>query len=140
MAGRRRKSNAEKRLEGTARADRYRPHLELPPAEDLTPPASLNGPEAVKGWRRIVDALAPAGIISAADVLILVHLCNLHGRCIRLWRAGESPTAAELTQVRMMLGEFGLTPATRSKVARAKGQPTDADPAEEFFTGPRLAE
>lgn len=123
-----RKPQRLKVLEGTARPDRDYGEPELPEAEDLSAPDWLVGPDAVGEWDRLTAVLGSVRVLSEGDRTALGHLCNLHGRCVRLWRAGEAPTAAELTQLRLYFTEFGLTPASRSKA----GQIGEAESANAF--------
>lgn len=122
------KPNALKLLQGTDRPDRTRVEVDLPLARDLSAPDTLVSPEAIKTWKRLVGILEPVRMLSDGDLIALEQLCNLHGECVSLWRAGRGgPTAAQLTQLRLLLVEFGLTPASRSKAAPlpgdAKGNP-----------------
>lgn len=128
----RRKPQIVKESEGTARADRDYGEPPLPIADAFEPPDWLNGPDAVELWDHLTGILGPARVLSEGDLTALGHLSNLHGRCVRLWRAGESPTAAELTQLRLYFSEFGMTPASRSKASQID-QPDSGDPAEAFF-------
>lgn len=112
-----RKPNRLKVLQGTDRPDRMHPEPDVPEASDFSPPDWLNGTDATELWAHLTGMLGGVKVLSEGDLTALGHLCNLHGRCVRLWRAGESPTAAELTQLRLLFSEFGLTPASRSKAS-----------------------
>ena len=127
-----RKPTALKVLEGTDRKDRTNPaEPRFLPAEEADAPDWLNGPEAVTEWYRIRDVLESQRVLTQADLTTLGHLCNLHGKCVEKWRLGSQPTAAELTQLRMFYVEFGLTPASRSKVSSA-GPKDEGNPFEEL--------
>lgn len=128
-----RKPTRLKVLEGTDRPDRAHPEPDIPEASDLSAPDWLNGPDAADLWTKLAGLLGKVRVLSEGDLDALGHLCNLHGRCVRLWRAGESPTAAELTQLRMLFGEFGLTPATRSKAGQL-GKEHDENPFNKLNT------
>lgn len=122
-----RKPTALKLLEGTARPDRARVEAELPEASDTSPPDWLTTDEARAEWARVVALLTPVRVLSAGDLSALGHLCQLHGECVRLWREGAGgPTAAQLTQLRLYWGEFGLTPASRSKAGVLGGEKKSA--------------
>ena len=108
-------SNKMKLLKGTARKDREREPLEFPPAETHQPPDWLVGPEAVTEWNEKVALLAAAGTLTKAGLSTLGHYCNLHAAAVRQWRAGLSPTAADLTQLRLFATEFQFTPASQLK-------------------------
>ena len=116
----RRTSNRMKVLTGTDRADRMHDEPDLPIAEEFEPPEWLSSPAARQEWDRLVGLLSPARILTEGDLSALGHLCNLHGACVKLYQAGMAPTAAQLTQLRLLLGEFGLTPASRSNAGVAE--------------------
>ena len=134
-----RKPKALKKLEGTDRPDRdYGGEPEFPEATSLDPPSSLISPAAEQLWSKLVGLLKPVGVISEGDLEPLLHLCNLHGQCTRLWESGMSPTAAQLTQLRMFFREFGLTPGSRSMTTQLGGK--SDDPAAKYFTGRKAIE
>ena len=114
-----RKPRALKVLQGTNRPSRDRPEPEFPPADDVQQPDWLSSPDAVAEWKRLVPLLKATRVLTQGDLTTLGHLCNLHGDCVKLYRAGLSPLAAQLTQLRLYLAEFGLTPASRAKAAPA---------------------
>jgi len=112
----RRKPHVLKVLQGTDQPCRRRPEPEFPVATNGDPPEWLNDPEAVKEWRRIVGLLMPTRVLTEGDLTILGHMCNLHADCVASWGSKKDrPTAAYLTQLRVMYEAFGLTPASRSK-------------------------
>lgn len=113
-----RKPTDLKVLQGTDRPDRANPdEPKYEATSGSAPPDWLDGPEAVKEWGRIVAILEEHRVLTAADLSALGHLCNLHAVCVKKTRLGGGPTAAELTQLRLFYTEFGLTPASRSKVS-----------------------
>ncbi len=113
---RQRKPHGMKVLHGTDRPDRDKAEPEFPVIEcEIDPPDWLCGPDAVNEWRRIVALLLPTRVLTDGDVTALGHLCNLHHACVTLYRAKLQPHAATLTQLRLYLAEFGMTPASRSK-------------------------
>lgn len=115
-----RKPRALKAIEGTLRPSRDYPEPEYPAPASIDPPDWITGPDAVQEWKRIVGLLLPTRVLTDADLSALGHLCNLHAACVRKYRAGMDPNAADLTQLRLLYGEFTLTPASRSKAAPAK--------------------
>lgn len=118
----RKKSEAQKRLEGTDRPDRAREEAAFPAVEsidDVELPDWLIDPVAVGKWGELVVQLSAAGVLTTADLDELAHYCNLHASHVKLWRASMTPTASETTQRRLLATEFGLTPASRSKPAKA---------------------
>ena len=130
-----RKPRGLKVLAGTIQPCRDKPEPEYPTVQgDIGPPDWLDGVDALNEWNNIVGILQPARVLSVGDLTMLGHLCNAHGRVVKLWRRGMSPTAADLTQLRLMLTEFGLTPASRVK-AGTLGQPASANPFEALKSG-----
>lgn len=134
----RRKTKAQRELEGTMRNDRDYGEPGYPEPQSIEPPDDLIGPDAVKMWEKYTRVLSASRVLSDADLEMLLHLCNLHASILKKWRAGVDPTASMLTQLRLMASEFGLTPASRSK-ANELGEGGKVDPTEKFFAGPKLA-
>lgn len=108
-------------MQGTYRPYRDREEADFPPVTDTEPPDWLIGPEAVAEWHHLLAHLMAANIVTVADLTQLACYCNMLARVIMKWRAGGEPSAAELTQLRLMAGEFGLTPATRSRPLKVAG-------------------
>jgi phage terminase small subunit len=127
-----RRPKAVKQAEGTHRADRDYPEPELPEFDSFEPPHWVKGRKAKTEWRRIVKILHPVGVLTEADTSALGHFCNLHARML-----SEDVTAAMLTQYRLFSQEFGLTPASRSRVGGGTKKPGEEDPTSKFFSGPR---
>ena len=109
-----------------------RPRVRLPQA-----PSHL-GPEAKKEWRRLGRLLVSMGVMTEADAGALALLCTSWARWIeaeeQLRRYGiviKSPSGypiqspylsiarQAMAEVRSLLSEFGLTPASRSRVSAA---------------------
>ena len=66
--------------------------------------------EVESAWREIV-ALCPAGVLADCDIYAVEAAANM----VSQMRAGGADPAT-FAQLRMMLGELGMTPASRSKV------------------------
>lgn len=131
--GNRRKTAAQRKLEGKERPSRDYPEPDLPEFSTLAPPDWVFEDRAVAEWHRVVRIMGAVGVLSEADATVLGHYCNLHGRMVAEM---DEVTAAMLTQFRLYATEFGLTPASRSRVGGGK----KADPNSEFFGGPKLAD
>lgn len=120
------------------------------------PPAHL-APAALEEWRRIAPELATLGLMTRVDRTALAAYCQTYARWIdaenQITEFGtvvkapsgypmQSPYLAiankALQQMKGFLTEFGMTPVSRARVD-SKGPSGDEDPADEFFTGPRLA-
>lgn len=138
-------------IEGTFRPDRVAPYRPRPKVEIPSCPSWL-GREAKREWRRITPHLEKLGLITQVDRSALAAYCQAYHRW---WEAekliaehgltfttpkgyvqqrpevGIANTA--LKQMRMFLTEFGLTPASRTKVSAAPEVPTDTD--REFLFG-----
>lgn len=130
----RRTPNHLKALKGTDRPDRMRDEPEFPAVQDAPEPDWLIGPEAAAEWKDKTKLLADAGVLTEASLTILGHYCNMHASALRKWRAGMEPTAAEMTQLRLMATEFGFTPASKSK-AGGGNRPGEANPFKGLRTG-----
>lgn len=64
-------------------------------------------------WRRIVPPLAERGVLTDLDVDALVLLCVLRAE---FEKDPVAFTSARLGQLRQLLADFGLSPATRARV------------------------
>jgi len=113
--------------------------------------------DAQAEWDRIVPELEQHGLITAVDRAALAAYCAAYSR----WAAAERIIAAEgiltegahggkvkhpavsvANEAMMMIsrfcGEFGLTPASRSRVIGSGGKKKKKDDKADFFT-PKLA-
>jgi len=91
-----------------------------PGALDLTPPAELSA-EAVTQWNRLAPMLAQCGVLKKSDRDVLSHYCVAYVAFYEGVRAGKVNVGL-LGQMRQMLGEMGMTPATRSRIIADKPQ------------------
>jgi P27 family predicted phage terminase small subunit len=118
-----------------------KPPPEIPPCPKL-----LQG-EARREWKRITKTLHALGLLTKIDRAALVAYCQLWGRWIeaedkvRLTGAvievGEngypilnphlSVATKTLDQMKAFLTEFGMTPASRSRIHVAKNAEEDED-------------
>lgn len=138
MAGRKPVPTAIKELKGTARSDRVlRNEAKFPvPERMLRVPSGLNeyGEEL---WRDLGKLLLDAGLFTYGDKIALEMLCMAYGRMKyaneEMQKKGgevlegasgnlyQSPWLNIVNrawdQVKHMLGEFGLTPAERTRVS-----------------------
>lgn len=124
----RRTSNEMKVIRGTDRPDRMRDEPDYPTVDGYPePPYSLRGPIAVKEWDDKIRLLSDAGVLTEAALTTLNAYCNMVADVFQAWEAGAKPTAADLTQLRLMATEFGFTPASRSK-AGGSSKTNDGNP------------
>jgi P27 family predicted phage terminase small subunit len=137
MRGRKPTPTAIKDLRGTTRQDRANPsepQFDVP-ARTPSPPDWLDEP-AAEVWRDLGRMLLNAGLYTVVDKYALAMFCAAAGRWIgaerRLQEEGPILYSAESgnpyqnpwlhvankgwDQMNKMLGEFGLTPAERSRV------------------------
>lgn len=123
----RRTSNKMKALRGTDTRQRVRVEADYPMVEGYPDaPDWLKGPMAVREWDHKARLLTDAGVLTEASLSTLGHYCNMHAAAVQLWDAGMSPSASDMTQLRLMATEFGFTPASRSKAGGASKP--DANP------------
>lgn len=115
-------------LAGTSRPDRETPDA---PEYDLIekfpdPPQHLNA-DGVDMWQRLGPQLVGARTLQVVDLFSLEQLCFAWQRFRQKAKAGMELTAAEDQSLKSLFSEFGLTPASRRKVAaggeKPKGNP-----------------
>lgn len=121
-----RKPTNLKLLAGTSRRDRDKDRHDPFPALDGVPEAPdwLPNAHAVNEFNRLAESLHASRVLSEASVVPLAHLAAIHGKLVQMYSAGAIPTGAMLSQYRALCGDFGLTPATATKVS--PGQPIKA--------------
>ena len=120
-----------------------------PPAVIPTAPAHLD-PVARAEWRRVVRPLAAAGLVTQVDRAALAVYCTAWSRWVdaekKLVEFGSvlaSPTKGfpllspyltiantAMAQMRSFLAEFGMTPASRSRIET--GEPKTGGELERF--------
>jgi P27 family predicted phage terminase small subunit len=135
-AGRPRKPTKLKILEGEPNKDRINYNEPQPPEGDERCPSFLS-PEARKEWKRIVPELKALGLFTTIDRAELAIYCQNWGRyvqaerglkkitnCLHRTEAGNIITspllwvankAADLAHKSLI--EFGMTPASRSRIS-----------------------
>lgn len=130
MAGRKRKPSAIRKLEGNP-GKRPIP-LEPEYANELpAPPAELKG-RGLKEWHRLAPVLLRQRVLTEADWSVFVQYCEATGRYLDLleirdkerdgseeWQRIDRAIDRAVTHLGRARAELGLTPVTRSKVARA---------------------
>lgn len=124
MRGRKPTAPALKVLAGTARPDREVPDA---PEYDLIDdfpeaPQHLN-PDGVEMWRTLGPQLVAARVLQVVDLYSLEQLCFAWQRFRQKAKAGMELTAAEDTSLKSLFSEFGMTPASRRKVASGGEKP-----------------
>ena len=127
----------------------------IPPKGDLTCPDWLED-EAKAEWERLAPSLEAMGVLTTADLMAFAGYCQAYAR----WREAEefisrhgsifqtpsgyvqqvpqvSIAQQNLRIMQSFCSEFGLTPATRSRIIAANGGNDAAsdDPMEQLLKG-----
>ena len=148
-SGRPRKPTALKKPQGNPGKRRLNKHE---PKLPLGIPEMPDGLSAIAQaeWKAIVPLLTNMGVLTPADGKALAAYCS----CYALWMRAEQEIAQygitefgkvnpavrvrsdALRQMKSFLIEFGLTPASRSKLSLSNAR-DNVDPFEAFLEGPR---
>ena len=156
MAGRKRKPEALKRLEGTFRKDRAGNSVELPAGMPVKPEWTLHDPIASELYNQVASHCYSMGVGTAVDSIGFALLADQLSMYLRL-RAlvaadgpiifGEGSNGQEtqkphaalaqmntaFTNIVRMMGEYGMTAAARTKVDASK--PIEVDSFDSFLSG-----
>ena len=88
------------------------PHvLEVP-----DPPVWLTSEIGQDFWRQNAPNLFSQRIMTEPDIASFGHLCQLHGKTCESYFGDKTPNATNINTLRMLFAEFGMTPASRTKV------------------------
>ena len=153
--GRKPKPTAIKVLEGNPGKRPLNENEPIPPKGDITCPDWLE-PEAQREWARLAPALEAMGVLTTADLMAFAGYCQAYAR----WREAEefisqhgvffktpsgyvqqvpqvSIAQQNLRIMQSFCSEFGLTPATRSRIIAANNSESTAsdDPMEKLLKG-----
>lgn len=152
--GRKPKPTALKVLEGNPGKRPLNEHEPVPLKAAIRCPAWLE-PEAKKEWKRLALALEAMGILTTVDISAFAGYCQAYAR----WKEAEefiskhgsifqtpsgyvrqvqqvSIAQQNLKIMQSFCSEFGLTPATRSRIIAGGGSDSDAeDPMEHVLKG-----
>ena len=110
------KPTALKMLQGTAQPCRMNPH-EPEPVGELGPPPDYFDDAEKKAWMDI-SAAVPHGVAFGSDALVV----EIAAKLMAEFRGGEI-SGAKLQVLRGCLAEFGMTPASRSRIVVKKDKP-----------------
>ncbi len=97
---------------------------------DLDAPAELSD-AARPHWERLAPMLVKSGVMRASDRDVLFTYCEAFAGFVAGTRAGKVNVSL-LAQLRQLLGEFGMTPATRSRIIANKA-PDGTEKKNRFF-------
>ena len=153
--GRKPKPTALKVLEGNPGKRPLNEHEPVPPKAAIRCPAWLE-PDAKKEWKRLAPALEAMGILTTVDISAFAGYCQAYAR----WKEAEefiskhgsifqtpsgyvqqvpqvSIAQQNLKIMQSFCSEFGLTPATRSRIIANSGGDDGAadDPMESILKG-----
>ena len=78
--------------------------------------------KAKRSGAGLVDEMTKTGVVTGFDYIGLAALCNMWGEYVEGTQTGEPVSVAHITQMRLYLVEFGLTPSSRSKVHAGNGE------------------
>ena len=151
--GRKPKPTAIKLLEGNPGRRPLNEHEPVPPKATIKCPAWLE-PEAKKEWKRLAPALESMGVLTSVDISAFAGYCQAYAR----WKEAEefisqhgsifqtpsgyvqqvpqvSIAQQNLKIMQSFCTEFGLTPATRSRIAANgnEGKNDDGDMMEQLL-------
>jgi P27 family predicted phage terminase small subunit len=151
MPGRPRTPTNVKMLRGTFRKDRVNAAEPQPEAAIPTCPSFLSK-EAKREWRRLSSELYILGLLTRIDRVALAAYCQAYGRWVEaeqhLTKEGLTTKAQSgyeqpspwlpiankaLEQVRAVGAEFGIGPASRSKVSLTATPPTTSNKLSKYI-------
>jgi phage terminase small subunit len=106
------------------------------PSGPLGDPPDFLTPPQVAIWKEL-EALAPPGVLTNADRIMLEMLCRLLER--ERHPQGSDLKAAERNQAISMLARLGMSPADRAKkqVDNPRGEDQPTDPFSQLAKRPR---
>lgn len=154
IRGRKPKPTAMKVLEGNPGKRPLNEHEPTPPKGTLRCPTWLEA-EAKKEWRRLAPSLEAMGVLTSVDITAFSGYCQAYAR----WKEAEefisqhgsifqtpsgyvqqvpqvSIAQQNLKIMQSFCSEFGLTPATRSRIIANSGEGTDESaPMESLLKG-----
>ena len=154
VRGRKPKPTALKQLEGNPGKRPLNEQEPIPPKGSVRCPNWLE-PEAKKEWKRLAPSLEAMGVLTTADLTAFAGYCQAYAR----WKEAEefitqhgsifqtpsgyvqqvpqvSIAQQNLKIMQSFCSDFGLTPATRSRIIAAGGDDNGSeDPMESVLKG-----
>lgn len=111
-------------LAGTDRPDREMPDApEFDLIDDFPEAPQHLNPDGAEMWATLGPQLVAARVLQVVDLYSLEQLCFAWQRFRQKAKAGMELTAAEDTALKALFSEFGMTPASRRKVASGGERP-----------------
>jgi len=136
-AGRPPKPTSLKKLEGEDHKKRIRKSEAKPTRAYRKAPGDIPA-MAQEKWEEIGPMLYKLGLLTEADFEAFRALCTFYALYEEARLAGSvTPMLRHWDKYYRMLCEFGMTPASRTKIDSTPGGDT-ATPLEELLSGPRL--
>ena len=134
MPGPPKKPTNIKAIRGTVRPDRVpEGGIEAPTLDEMPEvPDWLPNIHAVKEWEKLGPVLIGLKLLTVHNLGPFAQLCALQGKIVQLWSAGETPTGHMLSQYIKLVQEFGMTPASQSRV---KATDSDGKSGNKFTDG-----
>ncbi len=148
--GRRPLPASVKKLAGNPGKRKIRPDLPAPVGSPPMPARLIVEPLAVEKWNELVPLLLELGTLTLADGEALATLCEVYAAaqaCLLELRATGPVMKTDLGGVKpnpagplyrglvslqaSLMGEFGLTPTSRTRLGAKQEKPTDE--VEDFF-------
>ena len=104
-----------------------RPQVDLPLVDTLPLAPDWLDDSATKEFNRLALILHNNRLLTEASLSPLAVLSLIYGRIVTLCRAGETPHASLIAQYRAFVSDFGITPASASRVTPSS-EPTKENP------------
>lgn len=112
----RKKSGQDHKLSGTYAGDRH-DTVEVDVCQPEKPLWLCDS--ASREWDRVMPLLLDMGQISKHDQMPLAAYCELSAEFAR--NPYDFPSA-KMTQLRLLMGDFGMTPSARAKIPKRKAK------------------
>lgn len=110
MPGPKRQPRHLRLLRGTLQPCRDVESAGLPPVGQVPPaPSWMTNLEAQKEWNRLARVMVANKLLSSGNASLLAHAVMLGARLSEVWQSGATPSAAQVTVYRRLLGDLGLT-------------------------------
>lgn len=111
-------------LAGTNRPDReVKDAPQFDPVDEFPEPPQHLSSDGAEMWNKLGRQLMAARVLQVVDLYPLEQLCFMWQCFRRKAKANMEPTAAESNAMKAIFSEFGMTPASRSKVtSKADGK------------------
>jgi hypothetical protein len=110
MPGPKRQPRHLRLLRGTLQPCRDLESTGLPPVGEVpSAPTWMTNLDARKEWDRLARVMVANKLLSAGNASLLAHAVMLGARLSEAWKSGATPSAAQVTVYRRLLGDLGLT-------------------------------